>query len=410
MQKRLTTRILKAKNRQNQKIEDIIEEFIHARGAEAKEQSKKFLSDLIVLILKDHNIPKEELAKIIEVKLKSFGFKTDSEELEDIYTAFAVASLPKVKFVFDKVDTKAVEAMYKNFFWLEEDASENLQADVRKVLKEAFEGKIEVDKVGAHLRDKFGGITEESERYFQGVSDHILRQSQSIARVKQYEKNGIQYVQIDAVMDNKTSDICRSMNGRVIAVGHLTKQSDKIMEAKSVDEKKKSSEWRSKPFLGASTKLPSNFGLPPYHFRCRTGVKPYFDYPSKIDGMTVRGSKIPGDKHDGETVAFSHMDKTGKEIIVTDKDYAHINSIKHKIPKKDIIKALNSIEETAVNIGNKKRVSVRTSNGYYISLEGNKIVTMFKPDRGLKNYFDKNSVLKQGQERNIIKWLKELFY
>jgi len=408
MQKQLLTRLLKAKNTQNKKIEKLIAEFAAQKGKEAREQSKKFLSDLLILILKEHNIPKDELLTITMLKLKNFGFKIDTDEIEDIYMSFAVAATPKsVKFIFDKTDTKTIAMMHQNFFWLKEDASDNLQANIKDVLKDAFEGNLAADQIGYKLREKFGGIVEESENYFQGVSDHILRQSQSIARVKQYKKNNIKYVQIDAVMDNRTSDICRSMNGRVIATKHLIRQADNILEAKSITEKKKASQWRSKPYLGTSARLPADFGLPPYHFRCRTSVKPYMEYSTKIDGVNANGSKLPGEEYDGKKVLFSHVDKTGKEIVIT-KDWFN-KFQKHNIKKRDIIKALNSINRLEKHIEDGTKTVAMSDNGFFIVFVGNKIITIFKPHpKPLLKYF--NESIKEGTQRNIIKWLKELFY
>lgn len=71
-----------------------------------------------------------------------------------------------------------------------------------------------------------------------------------------------------AVMDDRTSAVCRSLNGRVISVSHLTQQRDRILGAKTREQLKDAAAWPQP--LNPTTPLPANVGVPPYHYRCRT--------------------------------------------------------------------------------------------------------------------------------------------
>ncbi|MBD3866477.1 hypothetical protein JJB27_10570, partial [Campylobacter fetus subsp. venerealis] len=122
------------------------------------------------------------------------------------------------------------------------------------------------------LKEKFKGVLSANTSYFEGVSDHIISQAQNIARVNQSSKYGVKHYKVLARIDSRTSDICRSMNGRIIPASHIEAQSNNIQNAKDINEKKAAAIWRNEPFLGKI--LPSNFGLPPYHFRCRTELVP----------------------------------------------------------------------------------------------------------------------------------------
>ena len=77
------------------------------------------------------------------------------------------------------------------------------------------------------------------------MSDHIIRQSQSLTRVQQFAKAGVDYVKVVAVIDSVTSATCRSLHGKVIKVSDLLGQADAITAATTIEEKKKASRWQS---------------------------------------------------------------------------------------------------------------------------------------------------------------------
>lgn len=64
--------------------------------------------------------------------------------------------------------------------------------------------------------------------------------------------------------------------------------------------------------------------------------------------------------------------------------------------KSDIIKALNSINKVAPHISKQNQLNAASDNGYFLTFDDNRIITVFKPTRDLKQYFKDNSVtLKQ---------------
>ena len=93
--------------------------------------------------------------------------------------------------------------------------------------------------------------------------------AREIGRIAGFEEAGITEVRVRAVMDAKTSPVCRSMNGRIIEIQHLTAQRDDILAAKTIDQLKNAAAWPT-PQQGPTKSLPHNVGIPPYHYRCRT--------------------------------------------------------------------------------------------------------------------------------------------
>ncbi len=194
-------------------------------------------------------------------------------------------------------------------------------------------------------------------------------------------------------MDDKTSKICRSMNVRIIEAKHLKKQVDKLLSAKSIQEKKDAATWKSDYHFG---KLPKNFGLPPYHFRCRTMIQPVSVYEEEIEGKKVRFSDK--DKDD----IITHIDNTGVQRRVKKEFWSHSNSSKiRNVPKKDVISALNSIKEIAPHKDSYKRFIAKSANGYILIFEDDKVITGFKPDKNIDKYFKKFANL---DKKEVIKW------
>ena len=142
-------------------------------------------------------------------------------------------------------------------------------------------------------------------------------------------------------MDARTTQICRSMHEHIIPAAHLEAQAEKILNANSLASKKAAAAWRSEAYLGESDKMDSNFGLPPYHFRCRTEAIPVWVDEEEIDGVKMRNTQ-PLSKD--ETIR--HIDKTGVERMLTISnvsDKRHSMNLLQRTTHSKIIAALNSI-------------------------------------------------------------------
>lgn len=61
--------------------------------------------------------------------------------------------------------------------------------------------------------------------------------------------------------------------------------------------------------------MPSNFGLPPYHFRCRTELIPVW-----IDEYEKNGVKMNATTAPSESEILRHIDKIGVERYVNTKN------------------------------------------------------------------------------------------
>lgn len=403
MRDELLKSLLKSKADDKETLEKLLDKFLKTNRAMVEKQTKKFLSELFLFIYKQYpKMNKNDILSICESKLKAFSVSADTTNLERIYELSVLSAVPAYAISFNKVDTKSINALYRHFFWLGDDATKKTQDEVREIIKGAFEGKYSQTELGDILREKFEKVSGKSSDYFQRVADHNMKHARSAAKVRAWENIGVKYAKVVATLDNNTSEFCRSINGKIIEVSHLSRQQDEIDKAESKHAMKKAAPWQSKAMF--KEKLPEDIGRPPYHFDCRTTIVAYFKDENIVDGVKATGSYAPGSTYKGEKVAFSHIDVFGREIIVTQERYQHIKD-GHGLGKKDIIKALNSVSKVGNNVAEEAypgSFGAISANGTYISFHQNTIKTMFPPDSG-KKYFKDNTI--NIQTRGLKKWI-----
>ncbi|MEE3777050.1 hypothetical protein V2I28_06120 [Campylobacter sp. CX2-4080-23] len=330
IQKLIKHKIAKSKDKQK-----LIDEMIATLGARANEELKEALEQIYMAVMSNYDSP--ELESIIKDRLENLDIHIKDINYEDLYRSFLEGVGGRSDLRFDSVDARAIKVMRDNFYWMKGEFNAKVSDELKKITKEIFEGKIPRVKAGEIMREKFKGVLSANTSYFEGVSDHIISQMQNISRVNEASKNGVKYYKVVARIDSRTSECCRSMNGRIVPASHIEAQSQAIQNAKSIDEKKAAATWRNGAFYGKI--LPKNFGLPPYHFRCRTEIVPVWIDEEEIDGVMMKNTS-PLSKDE----VVKHIDKTGVERVLSKDNYFgsgnHSMPLHKKAPKSDIVKAL----------------------------------------------------------------------
>jgi len=409
-------------------VEQLINGFIRTNAITTTASLEHYLIDLKVFVLKNYNLTRgpssdnltrghvplpedltrghvplpEDLTRghvplldQIKLRLKTLNITADLSKLDIIHTAIAqrIADSLQVKFVFDKIDVKTIENMQKSFYWTQKKHNLNIQNTIKKQITQAFKGKVPRAKLAGILDSKFNQVLGQNATYYQGVSDHIINQSQNITRIKQAVKYNVKHFKVIARLDDRTSAVCRSMHGRIIPADHLNRQADNMLEATTIEQKKQTAVWHNKPIYG---KLSANFGVPPYHFRCRTQVVPVYLDSAVVDGKeTNYYKKRPGD-------LLTHIDVTGKQRYANNNTFNHSEtSRKRKRDLKGIVGALNTITAMAPQLNDSTTMVTKSANGYFMVLENDRIVTAFKP-HNLRKKFNKKADLTQ--KFKVKKW------
>ncbi len=202
---------------------------------------------------------------------------TDLNELnEALYLAGAVEGVSRrLKFSLGLPDYRALDLIGRqNYFWLMEHYSTDVQhrfdGVLNQALAEGWRRSVLADTLQAHFAD----LKDLSRSYFDGLADHTSHKLRELGRVAGYERAGITRVKVKAILDKRTSAICRALNGRIIEVAELSRQKEAILSAQSQEELKQAQPWLDASQVAGD--LPSGYGLPPYHYRCRTTTVAYF--------------------------------------------------------------------------------------------------------------------------------------
>ena len=383
----LLSTLLKAKFDKNKSVSELVDEFIKQNAKLAKKELEAQLANLLIFINENYNIDKKVLKELVNSKISSMGLSINPNNLEEIYAVLAGKNIA-VNVVFDEIDIRAINAMRNNFYWVGNEFNKGFSDRLKDIIESAFRGEVARSELAQRLKDEFASELNQSVRYFEGVSDHIISQNQNISTVNQARKYGVKYYKVVAVMDSRTSAICRSMNGRLIPAEHIERQCDNIMNAKDMASKKAAATWAKAPYNGRSDKMDSNFGMPPYHFRCRTEIVPAWVDEYENDGVTMRASEAPG-----KDEIIRHIDKMGVERVLT---FANANDKKHsanllqRTSAAKIVSALNSITHIAPHANVEQKSIAKTQNGYIIIFDGDKIDTIFptKDNQALNKYFE----------------------
>ncbi len=248
-----------------------------------KEQKAAINETISMLIQGKDNISDEEMeiaVNTLEAKLGSSIFESFRKDLETI----SLESYTKghadigIQFEFNTVDKKALYWLTQKDakqFWIGDSYNTWINKFLNEMSVEVMkQGMGRVD-AGKYFESILGEGFNRKRYYWEMLAEHVVTRSREFGKVSAYEKAGITEVKIVAVIDHRTSAICRFLNGKVIEVNKLVKQRDNLMNAKSVKGIKKLAPWYTDKqvsvFEGKNPdKIPSSVGLPPYHARCRT--------------------------------------------------------------------------------------------------------------------------------------------
>lgn len=124
--------------------------------------------------------------------------------------------------------------------------------------------------------------------YFEGLSATTVTRARNFGQIALMEEAGIAQVVWSSVEDERTSEICLAMNGRVFTIDLVKAHQNRILEQTTSDEVKELFPWRkdlSEFGLKRGERLSSREAsqmlaekgvpiVPPAHFRCRSELVP----------------------------------------------------------------------------------------------------------------------------------------
>lgn len=191
-----------------------------------------------------------------------------------------------LNFEFNQTDLRAIGWLEKDqMYWIGQYYDSNLRDKLMESVKDIHSQLLTRDETANAMAAAFKDRIDRTKGYWAGLADHIVTRSREFGRTEGYVKAKINHFKIDAVLDNRTSKICRYMHGRIIQVKDAVNQRNSLMDAKTPEDVKRLAPWLSdkeavKKIQGAKTDTivgKYNLILPPFHFHCRTRTVVVYD-------------------------------------------------------------------------------------------------------------------------------------
>lgn len=198
----------------------------------------------------------------------------------------------KRPYSFVHADKQAVRIINKwNTTFIGDNYQDNVtkQVDniIRKTIKES-EGAMSRAQVSTALKKQMPGPVR-NKGYWTTVASSVLNNARSASSLRFYDDAEVETYEVLAVLDQRTSHVCRDMHGRTFDVKVGLKVFEDLDAAESPDEAKDAKPWmtentKGQVFLrgnlttGLSDAELQGQGIstPPYHGRCRTTIVPKF--------------------------------------------------------------------------------------------------------------------------------------
>jgi hypothetical protein len=206
----------------------------------------------------------------------------------DMLAYRAGLSAVSADFSFKLTDMEALNVLRgQTLFWVQNAFNRQIQDEMVAALEDYFaQGKTRIE-LAARLEEFMTGKEPKMRGYFDLLADHNATRIGEIGHVSGYERAEVEYAEIVAVLDDRTSPICRHLHGRLVPMGALSAQKKKLLSAaKALDLE---AAKKAQPMLSGASEavvlleprtskiIAQGIGMPPYHFRCRTTTVAHFE-------------------------------------------------------------------------------------------------------------------------------------
>lgn len=266
------------------------------------ENTRLVIGEVIRQIKGEQIFSRTELDIIIEALKIRLGDAFANEVAQPLYETHLSTYIEGVKDVLDvtptlqQVDHNAIAALQNhNIYWVHSFFDRQLANRVTQLGQTIIEEGLSRSKAGKLFESALSNELQQfSWRYWEGFANHVVTRSRELGHVDGYIQADVEYIQIKAVLDYRTTPICREMHNRIFEIAKVIELKNKLVNAKNPEDVKKIAPWlKPEQVKGKKTSsLPNGMALPPYHFNCRTRTVKYIRKNSYEIDKTVFGSKI----------------------------------------------------------------------------------------------------------------------
>ncbi len=237
-----------------------------------------------------------------------------------------LAFLPKIGSSISDGDRTAMNFLSRQNGFFVRDHLGRVDAGLTKagkqIVNRGIRDGIGYREIGKELREQLPGMWGKyGANYSNVVANAGVQRSRAFAQVTAYQEAGIEFAELIAILDQRTTDICRYLDGQVIRVNSVAEILNQTLEIENPEEIKNVSPWVSTKknaegqpqlvtrngvvladilrsgvgnlddngqyrarIMGEQLGVDASIGPPPYHGYCRTTMNPVvktFSVPPK---------------------------------------------------------------------------------------------------------------------------------
>jgi SPP1 gp7 family putative phage head morphogenesis protein len=220
-----------------------------------------------------------------------------AREIEAMYAASRGAAAGVVGLpadTFSVADTNSLGVLQRhNLYWIRTNYTRNVRDGIERATADAIQQGLSRRALADELRRRLGERFALTDNHWLTIASSSLNRTRNVAQIRTYEIAEITHYEILAVLDRRTTEICRYMDGRVFSVETALSVVNEIEAADTPEDVKRLMPWlrwdeaRQSPFAtiaGRRVDLPRAGAesaranrdiervapLPPYHGRCRS--------------------------------------------------------------------------------------------------------------------------------------------
>jgi hypothetical protein len=393
-------KLLEFKNYEKMSLEELIEAYIALYVKNASKAYEEVITELLIYIEKFKS-SKETILQAIDTASAKLNITPPQAALTALLQE-KTAQKTGVKAVFGAPAQRAINIVNERMMWVGNDAKKRTQETLKNIYSKAYSGELMHNEFMNELRENFESYKELELHKLKAAADFNLRQNSNMGVVRMGLEHNFAYVQVVAVVDSHTTMICLSMNNRIIPLKQLKPQYEDILGADNVKEAKSTANLNLETKGFWDKKLPSNFGIPPYHFGCRTSLRliSQAQYNTKKGWIDEFGREfgivggIGGSVWEKIRTKADHLPKSG---------YNSVTELLHD--------TMNNIVRVGTHSGHAAMI-IQGRNGFFIVMNyKGEIETCYKPEKGAERLYNENELRTYYDTsilRGIKKWLENL--
>jgi SPP1 gp7 family putative phage head morphogenesis protein len=226
--------------------------------------------------------------------------------------------LPRMNLAYRRDELDALERLSEQQGWFIRDRQKAISGALtnrgRTIVEDGLTKGLGRKEIGKRLWNQLPGMWEGMGRnYANVVAANAMSRARSWAEIKSYQSAGIELLEAQAVLDERTTEICRFMDGQIVEVSRCaelsnqaaavedprdiykvspfmevirnkkgeheiqTRNGDRIAQITRFGGGKVDDRGEQKAFIMGRQLPNANIGPPPYHHACRTITVPRVD-------------------------------------------------------------------------------------------------------------------------------------